>query len=72
MVSGCRIGSKRFALRNTVVHCGCRVCGDFSFRVCEHYSLVLCEMKESREIDSSAFFSLSLSHQHTVSCSEEN
>lgn len=40
--------------------------------LCEHYSLELCEMKESEEIDSSALFRLSLSHQHTVSCSEEN
>lgn len=40
--------------------------------LCEHYSLELCEMKESGEIDSSALFRLSLSHQHTVSCSEEN
>lgn len=37
------------------------MCGDFFFfggvaEVCEHYSLELCEMKEFREIDSSAFF----------------
>lgn len=42
-------------------------------RACEYYSLLLLsDEKDLGKIDSRAFFHLSLSHQHTVSCSEEN
>lgn len=42
-------------------------------RACEFYSLLLLsDEKDLGKIDSWAFFHLSLSHQHTVSCSEEN
>lgn len=50
---------QRFALRNTAVHCGRRGCVWIFSGVCEHYSLALCEIKEWREIDSSAFFLVS-------------
>lgn len=51
---GCRTGRGLRCVTQSCTAVG-GVCGDF-FGVCEHYSLVLCEMKESGEIDSSPFF----------------